>query len=47
LAETVLLGNVAFRSGTRLEWDSAACRVINTREADQFIRRAYRKGWKL
>ena len=47
LVETVLLGNVAFRSGKRLEWDSAACRVINTREADQFIRRAYRKGWKL
>jgi len=47
LAETVLLGNVAFRSGRKLEWDSAACKVTNTREADQFIRHAYRKGWKL
>ncbi len=47
LAETVLLGNVAYRSGQRLEWDSAACRVTNTREADQFIRRKYRHGWKL
>jgi predicted dehydrogenase len=47
LAETVLLGNAAFRSGRKLEWNSAACRVTNTREADQFIRRAYPKGWKL
>jgi predicted dehydrogenase len=47
LAETVLLGNVAYRSGRKLEWDSAACKVTNTREADKFIRRAYRKGWKI
>ncbi len=47
LAETVLLGNVAYRTGRKLEWDAAACRVSNTRDADQFIRRAYRKGWKL
>jgi predicted dehydrogenase len=47
LAETVLLGNVAYRSGRKLEWDSAACQVTNTREADKFIRRAYRKGWKM
>ena len=44
LAETVLLGNVAFRSGKRLEWDSAACKVTNTREADRFIRRAIAKA---
>jgi predicted dehydrogenase len=47
LAETVLLGNVAYRSGRKLEWDSAACKVINTHKADRFIRRAYRGGWKL
>ena len=47
LAETVLLGNVAFRSGRKLEWDSAAWKVTNTREADPFIRRPYRRGWKL
>lgn len=47
VAETVLLGNVAYRSGRKLEWDSAACKVTNTREADRFIRRAYRRGWKL
>ena len=47
LAETVLLGNVAYRSGRKLEWDTVACKVTNTREADPFIRRPYRKGWKL
>ena len=47
LAETVLLGNVAYRSGRKLEWDARACKVTNTREADQLIHRQYRKGWKL
>lgn len=47
LAETVLLGNVAYRSSQKLEWDAPACKVANTREADQLIRRKYRKGWKL
>ena len=47
LAEMILLGNAAFRSGQKLEWDAAACKVTNTRAADQFIRRPYRKGWKL
>jgi predicted dehydrogenase len=47
LAETVLLGNVAYRCGRTLEWDSARAKVTNTREADPFIHRNYRKGWKL
>ncbi len=47
LSEAVLLGNVAYRSGKKLEWDSAAMKVTNTREADQFIQRSYRKGWKI
>ncbi|MCC6418624.1 MAG: Gfo/Idh/MocA family oxidoreductase [Gemmataceae bacterium] len=47
LAEAVLLGNAAYRSGQRLEWDGRAGRVTNTRAADQYLRRAYRKGWTL
>jgi len=47
LAETVLLGNVAYRAERKLEWDAAACKVTNTRDADHFIRRKYRKGWRL
>jgi len=47
LTEANHLGNVAFRAGEKLEWDSAKLRVKNTRKADAFIRREYRKGWKL
>jgi predicted dehydrogenase len=47
LAETVLLGNVAFRSGQKIEWDDKAGKVTNSSEADKFLRREYRKGWQL
>jgi predicted dehydrogenase len=45
LTETVLLGNVAFRAGKKLEWDGANLKVTNCPEAEQFIRREYRSGW--
>ena len=47
LTESNHLGNVAFRAGRRLEWDAANARVTNTRAADPFLRRDYRKGWEL
>ncbi len=47
LTEANHLGNVAYRAGQKLEWDSAKLRVTNTRAADPFIRREYRAGWKL
>ena len=47
LTETVLLGNVAYRSGERLEWDSEACQVKNSSAAQRFIAREYREGWSL
>jgi predicted dehydrogenase len=40
-----LLGNVAYRTGAKLEWDDAAGRAKNCPEADRFLRREYRKGW--
>jgi predicted dehydrogenase len=40
------LGNVAYRAGRKLHWDDAAMRATNAPEADQFIRREYRKGWE-
>ena len=42
-----LHGNVAFRAGQKIEWDSANMRVTNTRAADPFLSRAPRAGWKL
>ena len=47
LAETVLLGNVAYRTGKKLDWDSASLKARGCPEADRFIRKEYRKGWTL
>lgn len=47
LTEANHLGNVAYRAGKRLEWDPAKLSCPNCPEADQFIRREYRAGWKL
>lgn len=47
LTETVLLGNVTYRVGKKLEWDPKKLRAANCPEADRFIQHEYRKGWKL
>jgi predicted dehydrogenase len=47
LSEMVLLGNLAIRSGKRIEWDSKNMLVTNLPEAQQYVRREYRKGWTL
>lgn len=47
LTECVLLGNVAYRSGKKIEWDSAALKAKNCPEADVLLKREYRKGWSL
>ncbi len=46
LAETVLLGNVAYRTGKKLDWDAAAFKARNCPEADRFLKKEYRKGWE-
>lgn len=47
LTETVLLGNVAYRVGKRIEWDHATLRARGCPEADAFIQHTYREGWRL
>jgi hypothetical protein len=47
LTEANHLGNVAYRAGERLEWDAANLRIKNHSEAERFLRRDYRRGWKL
>jgi hypothetical protein len=47
LTEAVLLGNVAFRAGRKIEWDAVALKALNCPEADQYLRRDYRPGWTL
>jgi hypothetical protein len=43
----VLLGNLAVRLGRKIEWDAEALKATNAPEADELIRRQYRKGWNL
>lgn len=47
LTETVLLGNVAYRSGGPIEWDAKNLKVTNNDSANQFIERKYREGWRI
>jgi predicted dehydrogenase len=47
LTETVLLGNVAYRTGHKLEWDASHLKVKNSQQAMNYLRTEYRKGWEL
>ncbi len=47
LTETVLLGNVAFRTGEKLDWDAANLKATNCDAADQYISKEYRSGWEV
>ncbi|MFI5194472.1 MAG: Gfo/Idh/MocA family protein [Chitinophagales bacterium] len=57
LTETVLMGNLALRSWyvkngdhfpgrKKLLWDAVNMKITNFDEANQFVRREYRAGWK-
>ncbi|MDZ4857881.1 MAG: Gfo/Idh/MocA family oxidoreductase [Candidatus Hydrogenedentes bacterium] len=43
LTEANHLGNVAYRTGKKLEWDAVKLKATNAPEADQYIKRIYRK----
>ena len=43
----VLLGNLAVRTGRKIEWDYKNAKVKNDKEAQKFVKREYRKGWEL
>ncbi|MCC7008524.1 MAG: Gfo/Idh/MocA family oxidoreductase [Acidobacteria bacterium] len=46
LTEANHLGNVALRVGRKIEWDKGRMRATNAPEAERFIRREYRSGWR-
>ncbi len=46
MAETVLLGNVAYRTGG-FDWDSKQLKTTGNDQAQELIRTAYRKGWEI
>jgi len=48
LTESVLLGSVATRfPKTTLEWNTKGLKFKNLKDANQFVRRTYRKGWEI
>jgi hypothetical protein len=47
VTESLLLGNVAVRTGQRLTWDRPTLKVTNVAAAQQYIRPEYRGEWKL
>jgi predicted dehydrogenase len=47
LTEANLLGNVAYRTGKKLEWDPVTLKATNCPEADALIRPAFYNGYTL
>jgi predicted dehydrogenase len=47
LTEAVLLGNVAYRTGQKLEWNGFLAKVKNSAQAANYLRAEYRRGWEL
>ncbi len=47
LTEICLLGNIAKRVDSRIDWDGDSMEVTNNPDANQYVRTQYRKGWTL
>jgi predicted dehydrogenase len=47
LTETMILGNLALRAGSRVEWDAKNQVVTNNPAANKFVRREYRAGYSV
>lgn len=47
LTESVLLGNVAYRTGESLDWDAKNLKATNCPAADKYISKSYRAGWEV
>jgi predicted dehydrogenase len=47
VTETLLLGNVASRTGKKLNWDRSNLRVPNSEAAQKLVSPERRKGWEL
>jgi predicted dehydrogenase len=47
LAETVLLGNVAYRSGQGFDWKAEQLEAKGSDRAAEFLHSTYREGWQI
>jgi hypothetical protein len=42
----MLLANVAYRTGQKLQWDADSLCVTNVAPANDYLQREYRAGWQ-
>ncbi len=47
LTEVANMGNVALRAGTKIEYDYKNGKITNSKDANKFLTKEYRKGWEL
>ncbi len=47
ITDTVNLGTVALRAGTKVVFDSENLKITNVAGANKYLRREYRSGWEL
>jgi hypothetical protein len=47
VTETILLGAVALRAGTKIKYNSREMKITNNEEANKYLYREYRKGWEM
>lgn len=47
LTEAVLLGNISYRTGQKIDWDAQRLQAVNCPAADHLIRKTYRPGWEV
>jgi len=47
MIEQLLLGLVAYRHGSKIEYDGTAGRITNDDKANELLKRPYRDGWSL
>ena len=45
LTEVMLLGVVALRAGEKIHYDGANMKITNSKDANDFLKREYRKGF--
>ena len=41
------LATLAYRAGKKIEWDAKTMKIKNAPDAERFLKREYRPGWKL
>ncbi len=47
LAESVLLGTVAYRSREKIQWDAINVHATNSTAAEKYLTKSYREGWSV